>query len=50
MEVKDALSVWRKIFREAVASVTDLQRFMPCFVVAEESVAVAVKISVGGLP
>lgn len=50
MEVKDALSAWRQIFREAGASVTDLQLLTPCFAVAEEPGAVAVNISVSGLP
>jgi serine/threonine-protein kinase HipA len=45
-QVKDALSVWRKIFREAGASTRDLRLLTPCFAVADESNAVAVKIQI----
>jgi serine/threonine-protein kinase HipA len=44
VEVKDALSAWRQVFREAGASVADLQRLTACFAVAEEPGALTVDI------
>jgi serine/threonine-protein kinase HipA len=42
MEVKDALSAWRQVFREAGTPVADLRRLKACFTVADEPDAIAV--------
>lgn len=43
-EVKDVVSQWRRVFAEAGATTTDLQRLRPCFSVAEQADVVSVNL------
>lgn len=46
-QVKDALSKWRQIFREAGASARELRVLTPCFAIADEVDAIAVNLQFG---